>query len=138
MKTALKAKDQARLNTIRLLLAAIKQREIDERIELADTDILAIIDKLIKQRKESSTQFQAGNRPDLVAQEEAEITVLQTYLPQPFSEIEIEALIEQAIARSPAQGLAAMGKVMAELKPLLAGRADLAQVSQRVKAKLTS
>ena len=138
MKTALKAKDQARLNTIRLLLAAIKQREVDERIELSDADILAIIDKMIKQRKESSAQFQAGNRPDLVAQEEAEITILQTYLPQPLSAAEIEALIEQAIARSPAQGPAAMGKVMAELKPLLAGRADLAQVSQRVKAKLAS
>ena len=136
MKTALRARDSARLSAIRMLLAAIKQREVDERIELTDTDVLAIIDKMIKQRNDSITQFEAGHRADLVAAERAEIGVLQAYLPQALSDAEIDTLIAEAIAATGAAGLAGMGKVMAILKPKLAGRADVAAASARVKAKL--
>jgi len=136
MKAAMRAKNAARLSTIRLLLAAMKQREVDERIELTDADVLSIIDKMVKQRKDSITQFEAGGRMDLVAAESAEVDVLSGYLPQQLSDAEIEQLIAGAIAKTGAVGVAGMGKVMAELKPQVAGRADMGQLSARVKAKL--
>jgi len=136
MKTAMRAKDAARLSTIRMLLAAIKQREVDERIELTDADVLAIIDKMMKQRRDSIAQFEAGKRDDLAAAERAEISVLEGYMPARLSEAEIDALIADAIAASGASGLAAMGKVMALLKPKLAGRADMGAASARIRAKL--
>jgi len=141
MKNAMRAKEAARLSTIRMLLAAMKQREVDERIELADADVVAIIDKMIKQRRESIVQFDAGNRPDLAAAERAEITLLQAYMPQPLSETEIDALISSAvadIAQGGAVGMAAMGKVMAAIRPQLAGRADMSLVSAKVKSRLNS
>jgi|SRR5437588_1255043 len=137
MKAALRAKDAARLSAIRLLMAAIKQREIDERKEMADADVLVIIDKMVKQRKDSIAQFDAGNRKDLADAERAEIAVLQNYLPRQLGDAEIDAAITAAIAQVGATGPAAMGKVMALLKPQLAGRADMSAVSVRVKAKLS-
>jgi uncharacterized protein YqeY len=136
MKDAMRAKDTARLSTIRLILAAIKQREVDERRELADADVLVVLDKMVKQRRDSIAQFEAGKRPDLVAIERAELDVLQAYQPQQLGEGEIDALIAAAIAATGAAGPSGMGKVMAELKPKLAGRADMAAVSAKVKAKL--
>ena len=140
MKTAMRAKDSARLSTIRLLLAALKQREVDERVELVDADVLTIIDKMIKQRRDSITQFEAGKRQDLADLEKAEVIILQTYMPQQMTESEIDSAIADAIAAAVAKGAAAgpagMGKVMAELKPKLAGRADMTAVSAKVKAKL--
>jgi uncharacterized protein YqeY len=136
MKTALRARDSARLSTVRLLLAAIKQREIDERVELTDADVRSVIDKMVKQRRESIAQFEAGKRADLAATERTEIAVLQGYLPPQLGDAEIDALITEALAQNSASGAAAMGKVMAVLKPQLAGRADLAAVSARVKARL--
>jgi uncharacterized protein YqeY len=138
MKAAMRAHDAARLSTIRLLLAAIKQREVDERIELTDADVLAVIDKMVKQRKDSIAQFEAGRREDLAAAERAEIAVLSTYLPAQLSDAEIDAEIAAAIAASGAGGLAGIGKVMGILKPKLAGRADLGVVSAKVKAKLAA
>ena len=137
MKTAMRAHDAARLGTIRLLLAAIKQREVDGRVELTDADVLSILDKMVKQRKDSIAQFEAGHRADLAAIERAEIEVLQTYLPQPLSPAEIDAMIGEAIAATGAAGAAGIGKVMALLKPKLAGWADLGAVSAQVKARLT-
>jgi uncharacterized protein YqeY len=139
MKNAMRAKEATRLSTIRMLLAAMKQREVDERIELADADVVAIIDKMIKQRRESIVQFDAGSRPDLAAAERAEIALLQAYMPQPLSETEIDALIDGAVAdaaRAGAVGMAAMGKVMAAIRPQLAGRADMSLVSAKVKSRL--
>jgi uncharacterized protein YqeY len=136
MKNAMRAKDATRLLTIRMLLAAMKQREVDERIELADTDVLTIIDKMIKQRRESITAFESGGRPELAAAERAEIELLQAYMPQQLPEAEIDALIAAAMAAAGASGMAAMGKVMSALKPQLAGRADMTQVSAKVKARL--
>jgi uncharacterized protein YqeY len=136
MKNAMRAKDATRLSTIRLLLAAMKQREVDERIELTDTDVITIIDKMIKQRRESITAFDSGGRPELAAAERAEIELLQTYMPQQLAEGEVDALIDAAMAAAGAGGMAAMGKIMAALKPQLAGRADMAQVSAKVKARL--
>ncbi|HVY07992.1 MAG TPA: GatB/YqeY domain-containing protein [Burkholderiales bacterium] len=136
MKTAMRAKETARLSAIRLLLAAMKQREVDERIELADADVLAIIDKMIKQRRDSIEQFQKGNRPDLVEKEQFELDVLQGYMPAAMSEAEIDAAVADAISASGAKAMADMGKVMALLKPKLAGRADMGKVSGAVKAKL--
>jgi uncharacterized protein YqeY len=139
LKNAMRAKEATRLSTIRLLLAAMKQREVDERIELADADVVAIIDKMIKQRRESIVQFDAGKRPDLAAVERAEITLLQAYMPQPLSETEIDALIASAVAdaaQGGAVGMAAMGKVMAAIRPQLAGRADMSLVSAKVKSRL--
>jgi hypothetical protein len=136
MKTAMRAKDAARLSTIRMLLAAIKQREVDERIELTDADVLSIIDKMIKQRRDSITQFEAGKREDLAAIERAEVKLLATYMPARLADAEIDALITDAIASTGASGIAGMGKVMALLKPKLAGRADMGAVSARIKAKL--
>ena len=137
MKDAMRAKNAPRLSTIRMLLAAVKQREVDERRELADADVLAVIDKMIKQRRDSIAQFEAGHRADLAAVEKAELEMLSAYMPQPLSDAEIDALIAEAMASTGATGAAGMGKVMAELKPRLAGRADLAAVSARVKARLT-
>src|SRR5258705_9859049 len=117
MKNAMRAKDSARLSTIRMLLAAIKQREVDERIELTDADVLSVIDKMIKQRRDSITQFEAGKREDLAAVERAEVEVLSAYLPQQLSDAEIDAVISAAIAKTGATGVAGMGKVMAEVKP---------------------
>jgi uncharacterized protein len=136
MKDAMRAKDGARLSTIRLLLAAIKQREVDERIELTDADVLAVVDKMIKQRRDSIAQFEAGRRQDLADAERAEIVVLQAYLPAQLSDAEIDAAIGEAIAATGAVGLAGMGKVMGVLKPRLAGRADLGAVSAKIKARL--
>ena len=136
MKAAMRAHEAERLSTIRMLLAAIKQREVDERIELTDADVLGVIDKMVKQRKDSIAQFEAGKRPDLAAKERAEIDVLHAYMPAQASDAEIDAEIAAALAASGASGMAAMGKVMAVLKPKLAGRADMGAVSARVKAKL--
>lgn len=136
MKDAMRAKDTARLSTIRLLLAAIKQREVDERKDMTDADVLAVIEKMIKQRRDSIAQFEAGKRPDLVAVEQGELTILQAYQPQQLSAAEVDAAIAAAIAATGAAGPAGMGKVMAELKGKLAGRADMAAVSAKVKAKL--
>ena len=136
MKDAMRAKDTARLSTIRLILAAIKQREVDERKELTDADVLAVLDKMVKQRRDSIAQFEAGKRPDLVAIERAELDVLQAYQPQQLTDAEIDALVAAAIAATGAAGPSGMGKVMAELKPQLAGRADMTAVSARVKARL--
>jgi uncharacterized protein YqeY len=136
MKNAMRAKDATRLSTIRMLLAATKQREVDERIELTDTDVVTVIDKMIKQRRESIAAFESGGRPELAAAERAEIELLQAYMPQQLPEAEIDALIASAMASAGAGGMAAMGKVMATLKPQLAGRADMSQVSAKVKARL--
>jgi hypothetical protein len=138
MKTAMKAKDTARLSTIRLLLAAMKQREVDERIVLTDADVMAIVDKMIKQRKDSVTQFEAGHRADLADAERAEIVVLKGYLPEQMSEADVDAAIAAAIASTGAAGAAGIGKVMAVIKPQLAGRADMAAISAKVKARLAS
>ena len=137
MKSAMRAKDTARLSAIRLLLAAMKQREVDERIELSDADVLAIIEKMLKQRRDSIEQFQKGNRPDLVEKEQFEVGVLQGYMPAAMSAAEIDAAVAEAIASSGAKAMADMGKVMAVLKPVLAGRADMGKVSASVKARLT-
>jgi uncharacterized protein YqeY len=136
MKTAMRAKDAARLSTIRMLLAAVKQREVDDRVELTDADILAIIDKMMKQRRESIALFEAGKRDDLVAAERAEIDVLAAYMPARLADAEIDALIAEAIASTGAVGIAGMGKAMAALKSKVAGRADMGTVSARLKAKL--
>ena len=136
MKTAMRARDAARLSTIRMLLAAIKQREVDERIELTDADVLSIIDKMIKQRRDSIAQFEAGKREDLAAVERAEVALLGTYLPSQLTDAEIDAAVAEAVAATGAAGPAGIGKVMAVVKPKLAGRADMAVVASRIKAKL--
>ena len=136
MKTAMRAKDTARLGTVRLLLAAMKQKEVDERVVLSDTDVLAIIDRMVKQRRESIAQFEKAGRTDLADGEKAEIAVLSTYLPQQLSEAEVGQAIAAAIAESGASGAKDMGKVMDLLKSRLAGRTDMGKVSGLVKAKL--
>lgn len=136
MKAAMRARESARLGTIRLLLAAIKQREVDERSELDDAAVSGIVEKLIKQRKDSIGQFQTAGRDDLVAAEQAELAVLQAYLPEQFSAAEVETAVIAAIAESGAAGPKDMGKVMGLLKPRLAGRADMGQVSALIKARL--
>lgn len=138
VKAAMRAKDAARLTTIRMLTAAVKQREVDERISLTDVDVLALVDKLIKQRKDSISQFRAANRMDLVDKEEAEVGILSAYLPQQLSAAEIDDEIHAAIASAGVSGPQGMGKVMAALKPRLAGRADMTQVAARVKALLVA
>lgn len=137
MKAAMRAKDSERLGVIRLLLAAMKQREVDERIELTDTDIVNIINKMIKQRLDSIAQFQVANRPDLVAKEQKEIDHLSVYLPQQLSEAEIDIAIQAAIEKTAARTMQDMGKVMTLLKAELAGRADIAKVSAKVKSRLS-
>ncbi|HTO42580.1 MAG TPA: GatB/YqeY domain-containing protein [Burkholderiales bacterium] len=137
MKAALRAKETARLSALRLLLAAIKQREVDERVELGDAEVVAVIDKMLKQRRDSISQFQAAGRQDLVAAEEHEVQVLTGYLPARLSPAEIEATVTQAIAAAGAKSAQDMGKVMSALKRELTGRADMAQVSALVKEALT-
>jgi len=137
MKTAMKAKDSARLGAIRLLMAAMKQREVDERIELDDAAVIAVIEKMLKQRKDSITQYEAAKRQDLADVEKFEVTVLQTYMPQAMSAAEVEAIVARAVADSGAKAPADMGKVMALVKPQVAGRADMGEVSKLIKAKLT-
>lgn len=137
MKTAMRAKDTARLGTVRLLLSAMKQKEVDERVVLSDTDVLAIIDKMVKQRRESIAQFEKAGRNDLADVEKAEIAVLSAYLPQQLSEAEVAAAIAAAIAESGAAGAKDMGKVMGLLKSRLAGKTDMGKVSGLVKARLT-
>jgi len=136
MKAAMRAREAARLSAIRLLRAAIKQREVDERVELDDAAVLAVIDKMLKQRRDSIQQYEAAGRQDLADVEKFEVQVLTAYMPQALSEVEIEAAVAAAVASSGAKGMADMGKVMALLKPQLAGRADMGQVSARVKAAL--
>jgi uncharacterized protein YqeY len=136
MKAAMKARETARLGAIRLLLAAIKQREVDERIVLDDAAILAVIDKMLKQRRDSITQYAAGGRQDLVDAEQFEVQVLSAYMPAGLSADEITAAVLAAISESGAAGPADMGKVMAVLKPKLAGRADMSEVSKLVKTRL--
>ena len=136
MKAAMRAKDAPRLSAVRLLLAAMKQKEIDERIELADTDIVTIIDKMIKQRRDSISQFEKGGRQDLADNEKFEVGVLQAYMPQALSDAEVEAEIAAAIQAAGAKAMADMGKVMAVLKPKLAGKADMGKVSALVKTRL--
>ncbi|WP_120176375.1 GatB/YqeY domain-containing protein [Sutterella megalosphaeroides] len=138
MKAAMRSHDAARLSTIRLLLAAIKQREIDEQIESTDDDILAVIAKMVKQRRDSVEQYRAGGRDDLAQNEQAEIDVLQAYLPQALTDDEIAAIIDEATAAVGLTGMAAMGKVMALVKPRVNGRADLGKVSALIKARLTA
>lgn len=136
MKAALRAQDSARLSAVRLLLAAVKQREIDERIELDDDGVIAVVEKLIKQRKDSVSQYQAAARQDLADKEQFEIEVLTAYMPQPLAAAEVAALIAACIAETGASSARDMGKVMAALKPRLAGRADMSAVSGQVKAAL--
>jgi uncharacterized protein YqeY len=137
MKTAMRAGEKERLATIRLILAAVKQREVDERITLDDSQVLAAIEKMIKQRKEAITQFEAGGRADLVAKETAEIAILQTYLPAQMSDADIDGLIAEAIASTGAASIKDMGKVMAAVKAKAQGRADMGAVSARIKQKLS-
>ena len=136
MKAAMRAKDPARLSAVRLLLAAMKQKEVDERIELSDADVLGIIDKMVKQRRESIAQYEKAALAELVAVEKFEIEVLSGYLPQQMGEAELAQAVAAAVAESGASGVKDMGKVMALLKPRLAGRADMGKVSGLVKAKL--
>ena len=138
MKSAMKAREAEKLGAIRLLLSAMKQREVDERITLDDAAVVAIVEKMIKQRKESIVQYEKGARKDLADKEQFEIGVLQAYLPQQLSESEVAAAIAEAIAATGAQSAADMGKVMALVKPKLAGKADMGKVSALVKAKLAS
>ena len=137
MKAAMRAKESERLATIRLLQAAIKQKEVDERIELTDDQVLAVIDKMVKQRKDSITQFEAGGRQDLADIEKAELVVLSAYMPAALSEAEVQAEVAAAVAEVGAAGPQDMGKVMGVLKPRLAGRADMTAVSAMVKAALS-
>ena len=137
MKAAMRAGEKDRLGVIRMITSAIKQREVDERIVLDDTQVLSVLEKMIKQRKESLTQFQAGNRQDLVDKESAEITLLQTYMPSRLSDGEVDALIAEAIAATGASGIKDMGKVMAIIKTKAQGRADLGSVGAKIKARLS-
>ena len=136
MKTAMRSQDKERLATIRLILAALKQREVDERIVLSDEHVLGILDKMLKQRRESITQYEAGNRPDLAEKEVSEMQVIQVYLPAQLSMDELEALIDSAITESGAASARDMGKVMSILKPKVQGRADVSAVSAKVKERL--
>ncbi|ANH13696.1 TPA: lpg2359 family Dot/Icm T4SS effector [Legionella pneumophila] len=137
IKDAMRAKDKNLLNALRLISAAVKQIEVDERIEVDDERMLVILDKMSKQRKESIAQFEKASRDDLVAQEQFELNVISKYLPEPLNDNEIEELISDAIKSTGAEKMSDMGKVMAILKPKLQGRADMAQVSARIKAKLS-
>lgn len=137
MKAAMRAQDKARLAAIRLLLAAIKQKEVDERIQVSDPEVLAVIDKMIKQRRESITQYENAGRADLVDKETQEMAVLQSYLPAALSQTELDSLIDAVIADSGAGSIKDMGNVMNLLRPKIQGRCDVAEASKRVKAKLT-
>lgn len=138
MKAAMRARDARRLNAIRLLLAAIKQREVDDRRDMEDADVITVIDKMIKQRRDSIEQYGKGGRQDLVDVEQFELSVLQDYMPQALSDTQIEAAVDAAVQTSGAGSIADMGKVMAILKPQLAGRADMGRVSVLVKSRLSA
>ena len=138
MKSAMRAHDTARLGTIRLLRAAVKQREIDEQIAATDAQVMEVIAKMVKQRRDSVEQYRAGGREDLAQKEQAEIDVLSSYLPQQLTEAEINAIIDEAVAAAGVTGMAGMGKVMGLVKPRVTGRADLGKVSALVKARLTA
>jgi uncharacterized protein YqeY len=138
MKTAMRAKDSARLGAVRLLQAAIKQREVDERIELDDTQVIEAIEKMLKQRRDSISQYEAANRHDLADVEKYEVTVLQEYLPQALTEAEVDALLEKVIQETAANGIKDMGKVMAAIKPLVVGRADMGKISGLIKTRLSA
>ncbi|CAM4471040.1 MAG: putative protein YqeY [Legionella sp.] len=137
IKDAMRAKDKNLLTTLRLITAAVKQIEVDERIDVDEERMLAILDKMSKQRKESISQYEKANRDDLVAQEQFELSIIAKYLPEPLSAAEVEKLVQDAIASTGAEKMADMGKVMAQLKPSLQGRADMSQVSTLIKAKLS-
>jgi uncharacterized protein len=137
IKTAMRAGEKERLGTLRLISAAIKQREVDERIQLDDTQILSVVEKMVKQRRESIAQFEAGGRADLVAKENAELQLLNGYLPVQLTDTELDALISESIAASGATTIKDMGKVMAAIKAKAAGRADMATVGARIKARLS-
>ena len=137
MKTAMRAKNSVRLGAVRLLLAAIKQREVDERIELTDNDVIAVIEKMLKQRRDSITAYESANRTDLADIEKFEVTVLQAYLPQQLTEDEINAIVDQVIVDISAQGAKEMSKVIGLVRPLVAGMADMSKVSGIIKAKLS-
>ena len=136
MKNAMRAKDSARLGAIRLLLSAIKQREVDERIEVSDTQVVEAIEKMLKQRRDSISQYEAANRHDLADVEKFEVSVLQEYLPQALSEDEVNAIIEQAVVDSGAAGIKDMSKIMAAVKPQVVGRADMGKISGLIKTRL--
>lgn len=136
MKNAMRAKDSARLGAIRLLQSAIKQREVDERIELDDMQVIEAIEKMLKQRRDSISQYEAANRHDLADVEKFEVTVLQEYLPQALTEDEVSAILEQVIAETGASGIKDMSKVMAAVKPLVVGRADMGKISGLIKTRL--
>ncbi|MBA3696634.1 MAG: GatB/YqeY domain-containing protein [Methylotenera sp.] len=136
MKNAMRAKDSARLGAIRLLQAAIKQREVDERIELNDTDVIAVIEKMLKQRRDSIAAYESANRQDLADVEKFEITVLQTYLPQQLTEDELNLILEKVVVETSAAGIKDMSKVMAAIKPLVIGRADMGKISGLIKTRL--
>ena len=136
VKDAMRARDKPRLATIRLITAAIKQREVDERIELDDTQVLVVLDKMCKQRRESISQFEQAGRDDLAAQEKAELALIQEYLPEQLGEAEINGLIDAAMEQTGAASMKDMGKVMGQLKPKLQGRADIGAVSAMIKARL--
>jgi uncharacterized protein YqeY len=136
MKAAMRAKDSARLGAIRLLLAAIKQREVDERIELSDADVIAAIEKMLKQRRDSIAAYESAKRNDLADVEKFEVVVLQTYLPQQLSNDEVTAILEQVVQDTGAVGIKDMSKVMAAIKPLVAGRADMGKISGLIKSRL--
>ncbi len=138
MRTAMREKDKDRLGTIRLILAAIKQREVDERITLDDTQVLAILDKMVKQRRDSIEQFRAAGREELAVKEEAELAVIQGYMPAALSDSELDALISEAVAASGAKTMQEMGKVMGLLKAKVQGRADMGAVSAKIKARLSA
>jgi uncharacterized protein YqeY len=137
MKGAMRSGDKDRLGTIRLIMAAVKQREVDERITLDDTQLLAVLEKMGKQRRESIAQFQAGGRADLVAKENAELTIINAYMPAPLADDELDALINQAISETGASSIKDMGKVMGIIKAKAQGRADMAAVGARIKARLS-
>ncbi len=136
MKAAMRAKDATRLGAIRLLQAAIKQREVDERIELDDTQVIEAIERMLKQRRDSISQYEAASRQDLADAEKYEVSVLQEYLPQPLTEAEIAALLDKVVADTGASGIKDMGKVMAAMKPMVVGRADMGSLSGLIKARL--
>ena len=136
MKSAMRAKETARLGTIRLLLAAIKQREVDERIELVDADVIGVIEKMLKHRRDSIAAYESANRTDLADIEKAEVAVLQMYLPQQLSEDEIINILDKVVTDIGALGMQDMGKVMAAIKPLIAGRADMGKISALIKSRL--
>jgi uncharacterized protein YqeY len=138
MKSAMRAGEKDKLANIRMIMAAIKQREVDERIELDDAQVLSVLDKMLKQRRESIAQFAAGGRADLVAKEEAELRLLSAYLPVPLTDTELEALISEALTATGAASIKDMGKVMAAIKAKAAGRADMGAVGARIKARLST